>query len=82
LRPRAWNIAVSRVLADRGDKAAGHPMAKLDNPDWNFSASPDNARMPDTDPWEKEVPGIFDDRIVRERMIEILVKAARGGRDE
>jgi hypothetical protein len=57
-------------------------MAKLDNPDWNFSASPDNARMPDTDPWEKEVPGIFDDRIVRERMIEILVKAARGGRDE
>jgi hypothetical protein len=57
-------------------------MVKLDNPDRNFSASAANARMPDTDPWAKEVPGIFDDRIVRERMIELIVRAARGGRDE
>jgi len=57
-------------------------MAKFDNSDRNFSASPDNARIPDTDAWAKEVPGIFDDRIVRERMIELIVRAARGGRDE
>ena len=56
-------------------------MAKFDNSDRNFSASADNTRMPDTDPWAKEVPGIFDDPIVRERVIEIIVRAARG-RDE
>ena len=82
MRPRAWNIAVSRVLANQRGQSSGAPMTKFDNSDRNFSASPDNARIPDTDPWAKEVPSIFDDRIVRERMIEFIVKAARGGRDE
>ena len=56
-------------------------MAQIDNPDRDFSASPDDARMQDTDPWAKEVPGIFDDPMVRERMIELIVKALQGRSD-
>jgi len=53
-------------------------MAQVDNHDRDFSASPHNAAIQDTDPWAKEVPGIFDDPVVRERMIELIVKAVQG----
>jgi len=59
-------------------EGAGVTMAQIDNSDRDFSASPDNARIQDTDPWAKEVPGIFDDWIVRERMIELIVKSVQG----
>ena len=53
-------------------------MAQFDNPDRDFSASPDNARRQLTDAWAQPVPGIFDDPIVRERMIQFIVKVMRG----
>ena len=53
-------------------------MAQFDNPDRDFSASPDNERKQDTDPWAHPVPGIFDDPVVRERMIQFIVKVMRG----
>jgi hypothetical protein len=77
-RPKAWNIAVDPALAQRGNRSAVAAMAQVDNHDRDFSASPHNAAIQDTDPWAKEVPGIFDDPVVRERMIELIVKAVQG----
>jgi hypothetical protein len=53
-------------------------MAQFDNPDRDFSASPDDKRKQLTDAWAQPVPGIFDDPIVRERMIQFIVKVMRG----
>jgi hypothetical protein len=52
-------------------------MAQFENPDRNFSASPDEIRKLIPDAWAQPVPGIFDDRIVRDRMVQLIVKVMR-----
>jgi hypothetical protein len=53
-------------------------MAQFENPHRDFSASPDENRKLISDAWAQPVPGIFDDRIVRDRMVQLIVKVMRG----
>ena len=53
-------------------------MAQFDNPDRDFSASPDDTKKQHNDAWAQPIPGIFDDPIVRERIIQLIVKVVSG----
>jgi len=53
-------------------------MAQFDNSDRNFAASPEDVRKQLTDAWAQPVPGIFEDRIIRERIVQLIVKVMRG----
>jgi hypothetical protein len=53
-------------------------MDQFENPDRDFSASPEEDRKLISDAWAQPVPGIFDDRIVRDRMVQLIVKVMRG----